>query len=211
MGGRPELAIWLVAQRRAIEASLAARLGAAWPAPRAPEAEALRRFRAWTASALREPAATPALEGLRVSERGAAALLEAWVDAAAAHAGPDAEAVRDALLPLVARFRETLRTTAPVRRARGAPRPGRRRAVSAAIDRVAEPFLAVDAASGTIEDANPAAGALLGAARDALLGADAMRFVPAGDHELWWTQLDAMAEGGEPRRFRAVEKTLQFL
>ena len=51
-------------------------------------------------------------------------------------------------------------------------------------------------------DANPAAGALLGVARDALLGADAMAFVPGPLRPQWWTELDAMTEAAEPRRFR---------
>ena len=38
-------------------------------------------------------------------------------------------------------------------------------------------------------------------ARDALLGVDAMAFVPKERHESWWTELDAMTEGCEPRRF----------
>ena len=28
-----------------------------------------------------------------------------------------------------------------------------------------------------------------------------MGFVPAADHENWWTELDAMTEGAESRRF----------
>ena len=45
------------------------------------------------------------------------------------------------------------------------------------------------------------AGALLGVARDALLGVDALSFVPTDAHTTWWTHLDAMTEGSEPRRF----------
>ena len=71
----------------------------------------------------------------------------------------------------------------------------------AAIDRVADGFLAIDADTGRIVDANPAAGAMLGVARDALLGIDAMGFVPTEGRTVWWTELDAMTEGCEPRRF----------
>ena len=78
------------------------------------------------------------------------------------------------------------------------------RAVSAAIDRVADGFLALDANSGQIVDANPAAGALLGVARDALLGVDAMAFVPSACQASWWIELDAMTEGTEPRRFEST-------
>ena len=38
---------------------------------------------------------------------------------------------------------------------------------------------------------------------DGLLGACALHFLPEPAHDLWWTQLDALAEGGEPRRFRS--------
>jgi PAS domain S-box-containing protein len=73
--------------------------------------------------------------------------------------------------------------------------------VIAAIDRVADIFLALEADSGRIVDANPAAGSLLGVARDALLGIDAMSFVPEEQRGAWWSELDAMSEGTEPRRF----------
>jgi PAS domain S-box-containing protein len=72
----------------------------------------------------------------------------------------------------------------------------------AAIDRVCDAFLAIDADSGRIVDANPAAGALLGVARDALIDVDAASFMPSESHNGWWTQFDAMTEGSEPRRFR---------
>ena len=205
MGDPRALATWLVRSRRAIDAEVARRPGPGLPAARSAEAEALRRFRSFAALALLHgERAQPSLEGLRVSERRATALLEAWVDAASATAGPDGAAVRAALSPLAMRYRQALRSTASARRAGGAPRPGRRRAVSAAIDRLADIFLAVDTESGTIEDANPAAGALLGTTRDELLGRDAMSFVPEPDRGAWWTQLDAVAEGGEARRFRSA-------
>ncbi len=73
----------------------------------------------------------------------------------------------------------------------------------AAIDRVADAFLAIDADSGTLVDANPAAAALLGVARDALLGVDAMSFVPSDARDELRTELDAMTEGAETRRFSA--------
>ena len=205
MVGDPRaLATWLVRSRRAIDTELAGRGSPALPPARSAEAEALRRFRSFVSLALLQgERASPSLEGLRASERRSTALVQAWLEAAAAVAGPDGEAVRASLQPLVTRYREALRGTGAARRASGAPRPSRRRAVSAAIDRVADIFLAVDADSGTIEDANPAAGALLGIARDALLGREAMGFVPEAARESWWTQIDAMAEGGEPRRFRA--------
>lgn len=202
VGGERELAAWLVAQRARIERALGARLGAA-PAPASPEAEVLRRFRSFAAASLaRGPDARPALEGLRASEARAGRLCEAWVEAAGECAGAEGEAVREALAAPLARFREALRGTKTERRRSGAPRPGRRRAVAAAIDRVSDVFLAIDAASGEIADANPAAGALLGTRRDALLGADALGFVPDAARERFWEELDAAAEGSEPRRFR---------
>jgi PAS domain S-box-containing protein len=200
-GGRA-LASWLLARRGAIETAAAGRLGAA-PARGSAEAEALRRFRSFVLLALGQGLeAAPSLEGVRTGERRARQLLEAWVAAAAEAAGPDAEGVRAALAPLCERFLLAMRETARARRASGAPVPGRRRAVSAAIDRVSDAFLAIDAETGAIADANPAAGALLGTTRDRLLGADAMEFVPSDARELWWAQLDAVSEGSEPRRFR---------
>jgi PAS domain S-box-containing protein len=151
----PELATWLVARRRDIEAEMAQRLGPAAPRADAAEAEVLRRFRSFAAAALkRGTAAEPALDGIRANERRVAAL--------------------------------------PTRRV-----------VAAAIDRVADMFLAVDADSGRIVDANPAAGALLGVARDALLDVEAMSFVPLTAQGVWWTHLDAVTEGSEPQRFSA--------
>ncbi len=180
---------------------MAARLGPATPSAGAAETEVLRRFRSFAASALQRGfAAAPALDGLRVNERRVSALLSAWCDAAASVAGEQGGAVRTALDPLVLRFRTSLRTTNSGRRSRGAPRLSRR-AVTAAIDRVADSFLAIDAHSGRIVDANPAAGALLGVARDALLDVEAMSFIPRPAHSMWWTHLDAVTEGAEPRRF----------
>ena len=74
----------------------------------------------------------------------------------------------------------------------------------APIDRVSDAFLALDANDANIVDANPAAGSLLGVARDALLGIDALSFVPESERPSWWTELDAVVEGAEPRRFRST-------
>jgi len=201
--GDAEIASWLISQRNRIGEVMAQRLGPAAPGPAAPETEVLRRFRSFAAASLRHGrAAAPALDGVRANERRVVALLGAWSDAAADVAGERGERVREALDPLVDRFRGALRTTGASRRARGAPRAARR-AVMAAIDRVSDAFFAVDADSGRIVDANPAAGALLGVARDALLDVEALSFVPEAEHGTWWTQLDAMTEGSEPIRFDA--------
>ncbi len=190
-------------QRGAIEQRARARLGAEAPGAAAPEAEALRRFRSFAASALlRGRAVEPALDGLRADEGRVSNLLGAWSEAAADVAGQRAETVREALAPLLSRFRAALRSTTPVRQKSGAPRTARR-AVMAAIDRVADGFLAIDAISGEIVDANPAAGALLGRTRDALLQASVAGFVPADEQALWQSELDAVSEGSEPRRFAA--------
>lgn len=183
---------------------MAARLGAKGGPPRgAPETEALRRFRSFAASSLlRGTVQQPALDGLRADDARVGVLLGAWSEAAAEVAGPEAESVRRALAPLLSRFHGALRATTPARTARGAPRAARR-AVVAAIDRVADSFLAVDAESGRIVDANPAAGALLGLARDALLECEAQHFFPAEERELWRTEIEALTEGSEPRRLRA--------
>lgn len=178
-------------------------LGPAAPRPASPEAELLRRFRSFVAAHLSgRGASEPALDGVHVHDRRAAALLDAWIGAAQrADAGVAAD-LESALRPLQQTFVGRLRQTSRPRRAKGAPR-AKRRAVTAAIDRVADGFLALDANSGHIVDANPAAGALLGVARDALLGVDAMAFVPQSRQSAWWTELEAMTEGAEPRRFEA--------
>jgi PAS domain-containing protein len=181
---------------------MAGRLGPAAPLAAAPESEALRRFRSFaSASLIRGKAPPPPLDGLRINERRVMALLEAWLESALRISQPDQrEQTRAALQPLMDHFRLAIRSSNTGRRSRGAPR-AKRRAVVAAIDRVADAFLAVDADTGKIEDANPAAGALLGIDRDALLGVDAMAFVPKSDHSAWWSRLDAIAEGSETQHF----------
>jgi len=206
VGQNPELAAWLISRRAQIERGMCDRLGPAAPHAGAAESEVLRRFRMFAASALqRGVPPQPSLDGLRINERRAFALLTTWVDAAEGVAGPRAETIRSALSPLLNDFRNALRTTGTGRRRSGAPRT-KRRAVMAAIDRVADSFFAVDADSGEILDANPAAGALLGVNRDALLGVNAMSFVPDADRDDWWTEIDAMTEGAEARRFAASLK-----
>lgn len=204
VGEDRRLASWLVNQRSAIDRALAERLGPRLPAASSHEAEALRRLRSFAVLALaRGITSPPSLEGLRLRERRIAPLLDAWLASAGDAAGPDEDTVRASLTPLVDQFREALRSTASAVRASGAPRPGKRRAVSAAIDRVSDVFLAIDPDSGTIADANPAAGALLGTTRDALVGGAAMDYVPEARRDRWWTELDAIAESGEVRRFRS--------
>ncbi len=206
MAADPELALWLAAERQAIENVLLARLGAEAPGPRAPESEALRRFRSFAAAALlRGERAAPALEGLHLpSLRTVETLLSIWCEAAQEVADVDCrEYLASQLAPLLERFRTALRGTASARRRRGTPRANRR-AVIAAIDRVSDVFLAIDADTRTIADANPAAGALLGTNRDALIGADVGRFIPTSEQAQWWTHLDAVAEGSEPLRFRSA-------
>lgn len=208
MTRNPQLAAWLVSRRPEIERTLAMRLGPAAPRAGADESEVLRRFRSYAALALqRGVAAQPALDGLRANEKRVSALLAAWSDAASEVAGAQGDGLKQALSPLLTSFNAALKTTGSGRRKRGAPRS--RRAVAAAIDRVADAFLAVDAESGDVVDANPAAGALLGVARDALLGVDAMSFVCEPDRPTWWTELDAVTEASEPRRFRGSLRDAQ--
>ncbi len=199
----PALATWLVAHRSEIERRLAARLGPALPGSASAEAEALRRFRSFAAAGLRMGAlAAPALDGLRVEAASVVRLLDAWIESAAELAGAGGGGLTATLAPLARGFTSALRGTASARRASGAPRPSSRRAVSAAIDRVTDAFFAVDVDTGRIADANPAAGALLGMARDGLLEREAAGFVAPDCRGAWSTHLDAMAEGAEPRRFR---------
>ncbi len=197
------LATWLVRKRPACEKALR-EAGRSLPAPDSPEAEALRRFRSFlTTGLLRADAFEPALEGLRVRERRVVPLARAWVEAVVACAGPQGPAVRSRLDPLLERFVLAVRATAPARRASGAPR-STRRAVPAAIDRVADAFFAVDTETGLVVDANPAAGALLATTRDALVGNEFGHHVPEDLRERIWGELDAVAEGTDARLVRAA-------
>jgi len=198
-----DLATWLMAGRLQIERAMHERLGAAAPAASGPEAETLRRFRTFVSTALmRGEAPRPVLDGLRPNERRVMALLTCWSEAACEMAGPEADAVASALAPLLDAFRLSIRTTGAGRKSSGKPRASRR-AITAAIDRISDLFLALDVDTGEILDANPAAGAALGVARDALIGVEFNAFVPADLQGPWWTSLDAIAEGQETQVFIA--------
>ncbi len=201
-----DLANWLVAHRLEIERVMQSRLGAASPAAAGPEAETLRRFRTFASTALmRGEAPRPVLDGLRPNERRVMALLVTWAESASELAGPDARAVGEALAPLLDAFRLAIRTTGTKRKTSGRPR-ATRRAITAAIDRVADLYFALDVDSGEILDANPAAGSALGVARDALIGIEFTAFVPPELQGSWWTCLDSLAEGEENIVFRAAMK-----
>ncbi|MBM4383890.1 MAG: PAS domain-containing protein, partial [Deltaproteobacteria bacterium] len=94
--------------------------------------------------------------------------LDAWI-AAVARLAPLELKAQAALAPLRAQFVAALAASQPARRAAGIVTASARRAVPGAIDRIADAFLAADAESGAIVDANPAACALLGLARPELL------------------------------------------
>ncbi len=204
MAASPEWASFLVTRRFAIDRALLGGGGALAQAGEA-EREALRRFRSFAASALRRGGEVPepALDGLRVDPTRAVHLVETWCDAAQNEAGGGGEALGKALAPLLRRFGEALRSnqlTEPAKRARSP----KRRAVRGAIDRVADVFLAVDLESGEIADANPAAAAMLGVEREALLGQSAERFVHKETHEILRERLASVAEGGEGERFKLI-------
>jgi PAS domain S-box-containing protein len=200
MGNR-EIASWLIASRAKIEAAMHGKLGPAAPSASSQESEALRRFRTFSSAALmRGEAPPPNLEGLRVNQRRALALLESWLETATLCAGENGAEVHAALKPLCDQFALSLRTSHNGRKVAGRPRLARR-VVSAAIDRVADAFIAIDTDSGAIEDANPAAGALLGVQRDALLGVSATSFVAPNAQAELWTRLDALCESEEPQHF----------
>lgn len=199
-----DLASWLMAQRLEIEKRMQMRLGAAAPAASGPEAETLRRFRTFTTSALmRGEAPRPVLDGLRPNERRVMALLTCWAEAASELAGPEADVVSDALVPLLDAFRLSIRTTGTKRKSSGRPRASRRE-ISAAIDRISDLFFAIDTDSGEILDANPSAGSALGVSRDALIGLEFNAFVPTEMQGPWWTAVDAVAEGQENHVFVAT-------
>jgi PAS domain-containing protein len=199
-----DLASWLMSQRLEIERIMGERLGAAAPAASGPEAETLRRFRTFAATALmRGEAPRPVLDGLRPNERRVMALLGCWSESACTLAGPDAKVVAAALAPLLDAFRLAIRMTGTKRKTSGRPRVARR-AITAAIDRIADLYLALDVDCGEILDANPAAGASLGVARDALIGIEFNAFVPPDLQGPWWTALDAIAEGQDHHVFHAA-------
>lgn len=201
MVGDQEIASWLVATRLQIEAAMNAKLGPAAPSASSPEAEALRRFRTFSATALmRGDAAPPNLDGLRVNQRRTIALLDAWLETSALLAGGNATQTFQSLKPLADQFTLALRTSHNGRKQSGRPRLARR-AVAAAIDRVADAFLAIDTDSGAIEDANPAAGAMLSVKRDALLGVPAASFLAPGVQNDLWTRLDSLSESHESGHF----------
>ncbi len=203
MGGGANLhwASFLVTRRAAIDRTMLERTRGEGPG--IAEAEALRRFRSFvTASLRRGDGGEPALDGLRVEPDRALRWVGHWCQAAVANAseGPALEAL---LAPLHDRFAAGLRGQQLSRRARKA-KPAKRRAVSGAIDRVADAFLAVDLDSGEIADANPAAVALLGVTREALLGRHATRHIDRDSRELWSERLESLGESGEGQRFRVV-------
>jgi len=194
-------ATFLVTRRGAIERALAARLGDAYPRASAAEAEALRRFRSFAGAQLGRPSAgAPALDGLRADRDATARLVDAWCAVAAEHAGERAAELAGLLAPLRERFRTALlgnEVGHEVRRAARVPR----RAVRGAIDRIADPFLAVDVDDGRIADANPAAATLLGVTREALLGAAVEPHVAPEARSAFATEVEALAESAVPRRF----------
>ena len=97
-------------------------LGPAAPAVSSPEAEALRRFRSFTSSALMHgKERPPALDGLRINQRRTEALLASWVDSAIEVSGGQDLLIREPLTKLVMQFRVYLRGTATGRKSRGAP------------------------------------------------------------------------------------------
>ena len=131
------------------------------------------------------------------------ALLACWAEVASELAGPDRAVVFETLRPLLEHFRFAIRTTGQTRKSSGPPRASRR-AISAAIDRIADLYFAIDVDSGEILDANPASGAALSVARDALIGVEFNAFVPGDAQGPWWTSLDSLAEGQDSHVFAAT-------
>lgn len=197
-----EWASFLVTQRTAIEGALAEQLGDAFPRRSAPEAEALRRFRSFAGARLRRAdAGGPALDGLRVDGFETARLIDAWCAVAEDVAGPRGPELRRLLTPLRERFRIALLGSEAAHGAQRAQRVARR-ALTGAIDRIADAFLAVDVDDGSIVDGNPAAATLLRVARDEMLGRAAASMVAADARGAWSSELEALAESAAPRRFR---------
>lgn len=194
-------ASFLVTRRAAIDRLVLERSGGEGPGMA--DAEALRRFRSFATASLRRGAAgEAALDGLRVDAERALLWVRRWCEAAVQSAA-DGAALEALLAPLQQHFETGLRGHQLSRKATVA-RPTKRRVVSGAIDRVADAFLAVDIDSGEIADANPAASALLGVEREALLGRHAVRHVDRDSRELWSERLESLGESGEGQRFRVI-------
>jgi PAS domain S-box-containing protein len=136
---------------------------------------------------------------LRAPLRRTARAVDAWL-AAAASLAPEELKLAAALAPLRAQFVAALAASQPARRAAGLATASVRRAVPAAIDRIADVFLAADAESGAIVDANPAACALLGLARPELLARELSSLAALGSHASVRELLESVAEGREPPR-----------
>lgn len=196
-----EWASWIVTRRAAIDRALAERLGASMPGVAAPETEALRRFRSFAGARLRrEDAGPPALDGLRVDAVATTRLVQGWCRVAEEVAGARGAELRALLDPLAARFQSALVGSEQASEARRAPRTGRR-AVSGAIDRIADAFVAVDVDAGTIADLNPAAATLLRVTREELLGRPLIDFCAPAARALWSAELESLLESAAPRRF----------
>jgi PAS domain-containing protein len=199
-----EWASWIVTRRAAIDRALAERLGESMPGVAAPETEALRRFRSFAGARLRrEDAGPPALDGLRVDAVATTRLVQGWCRVAEEVAGARGAELRALLEPLAARFQSALVGAEQASEARRAPRTGRR-AVSGAIDRIADAFLAVDVDAGTIADSNPAAATLLRVAREDLNGRAIAEFCSPAARAMWSAELESLLESAAPRRFRTA-------
>ena len=196
-----ELAGWLISQRRPLEECVKKDWSGPWLTSRSAEYEALRRFRSYLGAALlRGEAPQPALDDLRVDEARTDAVLRAWCDAILEQSTLDPTSLKPTLEYLLLRFQSGLRARTPARKKSGAPRT-KRRAVIAAIDRIADAFFAIDLRERTIIDLNPAAGALCGTPRDALLQTPAEQIVAPHALVEWWEELDCLDEIDEARRF----------
>ena len=145
-------------------------------------------------SALRGDPPPPPLDGLRVSPEQAGRWIVGWVRVACREAGPGGSWVAEVMKPLAARFQTALRSTSHTRSGRGQPRRSNRRLVTAAIDRIADAYLAVDVESGAAVDANPAAGALL--------GSPLADWVANAHRSALAVELDSLTEGSDVRAFR---------
>ena len=199
-----EWASWIVTRRAAIDRALAERLGEAMPDVAAPETEALRRFRSFAGARLRrDDAGPPALDGLRVDAVATTRLVQGWCRVAEEVAGARGAELRMLLDPLAAHFQNALVGHELASEARKAPRIGRR-AVSGAIDRIADAFVAIDVDAGTIADANPAAATLLRVGREELIGRPIADFCSPAARSMWSAELESLLESATPRRFRTA-------
>lgn len=195
-----EIVVHLDRYRGVIEPEVNRRMGRGEPTPAA-RAEIVRRFRTFCRLASFDMhAARPSLDGLGGQDPpGLERAVSIAVEVAIECCPPDH--VKQPLRDLELRFRAGIRHLMTPKEERR-PRKGRRKTpnagkrVRAAIDRIADSFVAVCLDTGTIYDVNPAAETLLGIDAEKLLKRPFIDLLPASARADFQS-LEARLDAGE--------------